>query len=224
MRKAILAVSVMALTCASAQAVTLGNGISVADSGRVDPAAAPNFAQPLSVLTTGAAPVQIGQPSDPGNPSALGNPGWDPFGQGPGYSPADHTHHWWNVESGRVTFNTWGTQFRMVWGSPNDIGSTSSYNNVSFYTGWNGGGSLIGTVVSYDLYQNFAGINNTQDPGYLITMAMPKAFASVVAGTIPSDFEFAVSGVPEASTWAMMLAGLGFLGFRKSRQDIAVTL
>jgi hypothetical protein len=112
-------------------------------------------------------------------------------------------------------------------GSPNDVGSTSSYNYVSFYTQANGAGSLIGTVGSYDLYQNFAGINNTQDPGYLIAMVTPKAFASVVAGTIPSDFEFAVSGVPEVSTWAMMLAGfagLGFLGFRKSRQDIAVTL
>jgi hypothetical protein len=212
MRKALLAVSVTALTCASAQAVTLGNGISVTDSGRVDPAAAPDFAQPGSVLTTGVAQVQIGQPNDLGNPPELGNPGWDPFGQGPGYTP-DHTHHLWNVESGSVTFNLSGDVLKMIWGSPNDVGSSSSYNYVSFYTGANGGGSLIGTVGSYDLYQNFAGINNTQDPGYLITMATPKAFASVVAGTIPSDFEFAVSGVPEPSTWAMMFAGFAGLGF-----------
>jgi hypothetical protein len=36
-----------------------------------------------------------------------------------------------------------------------------------------------------------------------------------------------VSSVPEPSAWAMMLlgfAGLGFLGFRRSRQPVAISL
>jgi hypothetical protein len=80
----------MALTCASAQAVTLGNGISVTDAGRVDPTTASDFAQPGSVLTTGVAQVQIGQPNDPGNPPELGNPGWDSIRPRPWFYTRPH--------------------------------------------------------------------------------------------------------------------------------------
>jgi hypothetical protein len=93
---------------------------------------------------------------------------------------------------------------------------------VSFYTGLGGTGSLLGTVTASDLYNNFS-INNTTDPGYIIDFKTPGAFKSVVFATAPSAFEFAVnssvSGVPELSTWGMMLAGfagLGMVGYRRN--------
>jgi hypothetical protein len=113
----------------------------------------------------------------------------------------------------------------IVWGSPNNSGYGDD-NYVSFYSGLNGTCSLIGTVEAADLCNNFGGISNTTDPGYLIAFGVPKAYQSVIFGTTPSAFEFAVTaGVPEASTWAMLLAGfagLGFLGFGRSRQGITM--
>ena len=172
------------------------------------------------------APVQlscwIGQPNSSGNPPELSNAGWDPYGLG------DTSHNWWNVESGSVTFNLSGSALNVVWGSPNDDNPLSS-NYVSFYSGANGGGGLLGTVLASDLYSNFSGITNTTDPGYMISFA-PGQFGSVAFGTGPSDFEFAVvgpstfsvAGVPEPSTWAMMVlgfAGLGYAAFRRSSRS-----
>jgi hypothetical protein len=48
-------------------------------------------------------------------------------------------------------------------------------------------------VLASDLYSNFSGITNTTDPGYMISFA-PGSLGSVVFGTGPSDFEFAVVG------------------------------
>jgi hypothetical protein len=207
-------------TSANAATVVV-NGISVTDDGRVSPAV-PNSTQPMSVATTGLAQVQIGQPNSSGNPSELSNAGWDPYGL------SDTNHNWWNVESGSVTFNLSGSALNVVWGSPNDDNPWSS-NYVSFYSGANGGGSLLGTVLASDLYSNFSGISNTTDPGYMISFA-PGEFGSVVFGTGPSDFEFAVvgpttfsvGGVPEPSTWAMMFVGfasLGYAAFRRSSKS-----
>jgi hypothetical protein len=72
----------------------------------------------------------------------------------------------------------------VVWGSPNDDNPLSS-NYVSFYSGANGGGGLLETVLASDLYSNFSGITNTTDPGYMISFA-PGQFGSVVFGTGPS--------------------------------------
>jgi hypothetical protein len=109
------------------------------------------------------APVQlscwIGQPNSSGNPPELSNAGWDPYGLG------DTSHNWWKVESRSVTFNLSGSALNVVWGSPNDDNPLSS-NYVSFYSGANGGGGLLGTVLASDLYSNFSGITNTTDPGY----------------------------------------------------------
>jgi hypothetical protein len=207
-------------TSANAATVVV-NGISVTDDGRVSPAV-PNSTQPVSVATTGLAQVQIGQPNSSGNPPELSNAGWDPYGL------SDTNHNWWNVESGSVTFNLSGSALNVVWGSPNDDNPRSS-NYVSFYSGANGGGSLLGTVLASDLYSNFSGITNTTDPGYMISFA-PGEFGSVVFGTGPSDFEFAVvgpttfsvGGVPEPSTWAMMFVGfasLGYAAFRRSSKS-----
>jgi hypothetical protein len=192
------AATILAASAASAATATI-DGITVNDYGRVNPAG-PNFAQPG--VGTGTAQIQIGQVGVmPPNPPEFSNPGWDPYGAN------DTTHPWWNIEGGTVTFNGSGDALTIVWGSPND-NNPAATNTVSFYSEANGGGQLIGQVLASDLYSNFSGINNTTDPGYLISFQTPQNFGSVVFTTGSSDFEFAA--VPEPSTWAML--GIGFVG------------
>ncbi|MGC2787116.1 MAG: PEP-CTERM sorting domain-containing protein [Roseiarcus sp.] len=192
------AATILAASAASAATANIDN-ITVSDYGRVNPAA-PGFAQPG--IGTGTAQIQIGQVNVmPPNPPEFSNPGWDPYGL------SDTTHQWWNIEGGQVTFNGSSDALTIVWGSPNDDNPAAT-NTVSFYTGANGTGTLIGQVLASDLYADFGGINNTQDPGYLISFMTSQNFGSVVFTTGSSDFEFAA--VPEPSTWAML--GIGFVG------------
>jgi hypothetical protein len=192
------AATILAASGASAATATI-DGVTVNDYGRVNPAG-PNFAQPG--VGTGTAQIQTGQVDViPPNPPEFSNPGWDPYGL------SDTTHNWWNIEGGTVTFNGPGDALTIVWGSPNDDNPAAT-NTVSFYSGLNGGGNLVGQVLASDLYAAFSGIDNTQDPGYLISFLVPGGYESVVFTTGSSDFEFAA--VPEPSTWAML--GIGFVG------------
>ncbi len=200
------------LTASGASAASaIIDGITVNDYGRVNPAG-PDFAQPG--VGTGTAQIQIGQVNVmPPNPPEFSNPGWDPYGL------SDTTHPWWNIEGGQTTFNGPGNALTIVWGSPND-NNPAATNTVSFYTGANGTGTLIGQVLASDLYSNFSNIDNTQDPGYLISFMTPEKYGSVVFTTGSSDFEFAA--VPEPSTWAMLgigFAGLALTGYKRSRRD-----
>ena len=187
------------------------DGITINEYGRVNPAG-PDYAQPG--FGTGTAQIQIGQVNVmPPNPPELDNPGWNPYGL------SDTTHPWWNIEGGQVTFNGPGNALTIVWGSPND-NNPAATNTVSFYTGANGTGSLIGQVLASDLYSNFSNIDNTQDPGFLVSFMTPHTYGSVVFTTGSSDFEFAA--VPEPSTWAMLgigFAGLALAGYKRSRRD-----
>jgi len=198
------------LGVSAASAVTI-DGITVNEYGRVNPAG-PDYAQPG--VGTGTAQIQIGQVNVmPPNPPEFGNPGWSPYGT------SDTTHSWWNIEGGQVTFNGPGDALTIVWGSPND-NNPAATNTVSFYTGANGTGTLIGQVLASDLYSNFTNIDNTQDPGFLVSFMTPEQYGSVVFTTGSSDFEFAA--VPEPSTWAMLglgFAGLGLAGYKRSRRD-----
>jgi hypothetical protein len=147
------------------------------------------------------------------NPPEFGNPGWNPFGL------SDTTHSWWNVEGGTVTISGASNILTIVWGSPNDDNPAAT-NTVSFFSGADGTG-LIGQVLASDLYTVF-GVDNTQEPGYLLSFLAPKGFGSVEFTTGSSDFEFAVAGVPEPSTWAMLgigFAGLALTGYKRSRRD-----
>jgi PEP-CTERM motif len=206
------AAGAMILAASAASAATaIIDGITVNDYGRVNPAG-PDYAQPG--VGTGTAQIQIGQVNVmPPNPPEFGNPGWNPYGA------SDTTHRWWNIEGGQVTFNGPGDALNIVWGSPNDNNPVAT-NIVSFYSGANGTGSLIGQVLASDLYSNFSDINNTQDPGFLVSFMTPEKFGSVVFTTGSSDFEFAA--VPEPSTWAMLgiaFAGLALSGYKRSRRD-----
>ena len=201
---------ILAASAASA-ATAIIDGVTVNDYGRVNPAG-PDYAQPG--VGTGTAQIQIGQVNVmPPNPPEFGNPGWNPYGA------SDTTHRWWNIEGGQVTMNGSGDALTIVWGSPND-NNPAATNIVSFYSGANGTGSLIGQVPASDLYSNFSDINNTQDPGFLVSFMTPEKFGSVVFTTGSSDFEFAA--VPEPSTWAMLgigFAGLALSGYKRSRRD-----
>jgi hypothetical protein len=201
---------ILAASAASAETAII-DGITVNDYGRVNPAG-PDYAQPG--VGTGTAQIQIGQVNVmPPNPPEFGNPGWNPYGA------SDTTHRWWNIEGGQVTMNGSGDALTIVWGSPND-NNPAATNIVSFYSGANGTGSLIGQVLASDLYSNFSDINNTQDPGFLVSFMTPEKFGSVVFTTGSSDFEFAA--VPEPSTWAMLgigFAGLALSGYKRSRRD-----
>jgi hypothetical protein len=201
---------ILAASAASA-ATAIIDGVTVNDYGRVNPAG-PDYAQPG--VGTGTAQIQIGQVNVmPPNPPEFGNPGWNPYGA------SDTTHRWWNIEGGQVTMNGSGDALTIVWGSPND-NNPAATNIVSFYSGANGTGSLIGQVLASDLYSNFSDINNTQDPGFLVSFMTPEKFGSVVFTTGSSDFEFAA--VPEPSTWAMLgigFAGLALSGYKRSRRD-----
>ena len=101
-------------------------------------------------------------------------------------------------------------------------------------SGADGTGSLIGQVLGSDLYANFSDINNTQDPGYLVSFLTSENFGSVAFTTGSSDFEFAAvsepstfTAVPEPSTRAMLgigFAGLALTGYRRSRDRLAPAL
>jgi hypothetical protein len=208
----VAAAAAMILAASAASAATaIIDGVTVNDYGRVNPAG-PDYAQPG--VGTGTAQIQIGQVNVmPPNPPEFGNPGWNPYGA------SDTTHRWWNIEGGQVTMNGSGDALTIVWGSPND-NNPAATNIVSFYSGANGTGSLIGQVLASDLYSNFSDINNTQDPGFLVSFMTPEKFGSVVFTTGSTDFEFAA--VPEPSTWAMLgigFAGLALSGYKRSRRD-----
>ena len=57
-----------------------------------------------------------------------------------------------------------------------------------------------------------------------IVIRTPWAGAAALTGTVTYDYTAAVSGVPELSTWTMMLLGFVGLGFafRQSRRKVAI--
>jgi hypothetical protein len=91
--------------------------------------------------------------------------------------------------------------------SPLGSYSGACWNAGCGYTGWINAQYSIGSSGSYKVV---FGVTNWGDTIYDSGLA----FASVTSGGTP------ITGVPEASTWAMMLAGfagLGFLGYRRNK-------
>jgi hypothetical protein len=78
---------------------------------------------------------------------------------------------------------------------------------------------------------NAAGVLHVQSSGAVFETRPPTIFAAATGSVITADFGTAISftnvtsAVPEPSTWAMLIAGFGFLGFvgyRKTRSDNAL--
>jgi hypothetical protein len=207
---ATLAVMVGFSVAANASAVI--NDITVTDSGLASPLS-PDFPQPAAAFLPTGAQLNFGVSN-----SGLSNNGWDPFGT------TDKSHHWWNIGEigGSVVFNLSGTVLNIVWGSPNDS------NMVTFYSGANGSGSVVGTgaVTTAGLASNFS-VDNDNHPGYLISFNTPEAFQSVVFSTDATAFEFAVTAVPGPVVGAglpglIFAGGGGLFGWWRRKRKIDV--
>jgi len=178
---------------ATATAVTSGSNI--------DPTVYPiDTVEPISV--SGGATVRLGD-AEPGA-------GWDPYGQGANPAP-DTTHYWVDVPDGgsaTFSFSSEVTTFGFVWGSPDYPNSVS--NQVQLYDS----GTPVGSYSSVDLYAAYPSLQNSQMPGYWVVLTSMTPFnTAVFSENQGGDFEFAIpTAVPEAATWAMILAGFVGLG------------
>ena len=205
-------------------------GVTAVSLGRVNPADYPDMVQPSPTATTSttggtwtapnAALVQVRSGQTAASPNQS-NDGWNPWGQNGqgGYAgPSDTTHEWINVGASDAAglFSLTGYQLAIVWGSPNNDNTVTFYADAS-------GTDPIGSIDETSL---FTSSENTGAPGFLVKFSSTEMFDSVsFAATNGSAFEFAIVAVPEPSTWAMMMlgfAGLGFAGYRSSRQPVSI--
>ena len=91
-----------------------------------------------------------------------------------------------------MTINGPSNILTIVWGSPHDDNRAAT-DTVSFYRDADGmGANPFAQVLASDLYSAF-GVDNTQEPGYLLSFLVPKGYGSVVFTTGSRDFEFAVA-------------------------------
>jgi hypothetical protein len=114
-----------------------------------------------------------------------------------------------------LTFSVPTTQFSFLWGSPdsfNTLAITSTTNGITSTTDYTASQAGISPITGNQSFAEYLG---------LVTNA-GTVIDSIQFQSTSNAFEvsnFAVSGVPETSTWAMMILGflgLGFLGYRKS--------
>jgi hypothetical protein len=216
--KKLLALAAAALLISSpsfASTVYSVGNLSVSDLGTVDPSTystaltnAPNY------VLSGSSTVVTGQ--------YPGETAWNPWGT------SDTTHSWVELSAdntaGTATFNVLKGNdiLNFVWGSASDS------NTVSFYTGHNGTGTLIGTVTTADLLAaqaaataGFTNVGNNMNPGELISILTSVDFKSVVFSSGQEAFEFAsVSAVPlpaSASLFLLAMAGLMVYSYRRAQ-------
>ena len=133
--------------------------------------------------------------------------------------PPGSTGNFWSIGPspssqqgpGVVTFAAPVSYFGFLWGSPD------SYNTVSFYDGSQLLASYNGSAIKVppngdQTYARF--FNVFADQG--------EQFTKVVFGSTSNAFETdnhaIVSAVPEPETYAMLLAGLGLLGWHSRRR------
>lgn len=100
------------------------------------------------------------------------------------------------------------------------LGSLDDYNTISFFNGTTLVDSFTGTQLTSVLPAIPDGNQTDGDTNrrYFFTFGAADGVNRVVFNTTKPAFEFddiaaAVSGVPEPSTWAMMILGFGLVGF-----------
>jgi hypothetical protein len=121
--------------------------------------------------------------------------------------------------SEQIAFSGLKTSLGLYWGS------VDTYNSLTFYSG----NTLVATITGVDVAPPMnanGGQTDYASNGYVLISALPQ-FDRVVAASSSNSFEFdnvVAGGVPEPSTWAMLLlgfAGLGYAGFRRSKRTIS---
>lgn len=205
----------------------------VASICSIVPAQAAITALGAGVLTNGSTIVDFDAPLQP-NGTPLGNVtlgGIDFSGSGQlftgtvgGISAApfgDATQYLSILGGGSqtLTFSYLHSQFGLYWGS------VDSYNTIAFYNGSTLVNSYTGTqvVVAAGLNSAFLG-NQTSDQSnryFQFSFGSGEAFDRVVLSSTRNSFEFdnISAGVPEPSTWAMMLIGFAGLGYAARRRQ-----
>ena len=124
--------------------------------------------------------------------------------------------------SEEIAYSGLKNSFGLYWGS------VDTYNSLTFYNGDNSVATITGAEVDPPMNAN-GGQTDYASNGYVLITGLPQ-FDRVVAASSSNSFEFdnVVAGVPEPSTWAMLLlgfAGLGYAAYRrggKSRLDGAL--
>lgn len=108
------------------------------------------------------------------------------------------------------------------------LGSLDTYNTLSFYSGDTLVQSFTGTQLTIPDPANGNQASGNTNRRYFFTFGAADNVNKVVFNTTQPAFEFdniaaAISGVPEPSTWAMMILGFGLVGFslRNSRRPVA---
>jgi hypothetical protein len=119
--------------------------------------------------------------------------------------------------SAELTLVNVASYFGLYWGS------VDTYNTIAFYDAAH---NLLGSKTGIDVLSPANGYQGTGGSAYAnFTFGPGQSVKYVDFTSTSAAFEFdniAVKGVPEASTWAMMILGflgLGFLGYRKSSKS-----
>ena len=102
------------------------------------------------------------------------------------------------------------------------LGSPDDYNLITFLGGTVGSLTLQGS----QLFSPATAFGGDQTIGRRVTYDFGSdTFTSVVFASNGNSFEFddiaGVAGVPEPSSWALMMVGVGALGFALRRRPVA---
>lgn len=103
------------------------------------------------------------------------------------------------------------------------IGSVDNFNSINFYTGSN---TLINTISGTNL-RTFAGGSSTVNvaDGRFFFDLTGQNVDKITFGSTSNSFEIdnIAASVPEPGVWAMMMLGLGGLGYALRRRRFAVS-
>jgi hypothetical protein len=138
----------------------------------------------------------------------------------------DASHYLWGVGGATITFANAVTSFDIYWGSIDGNGNNNNSLVLNVGSDTITGNDLVSMGLAAGAGDQFGAFDNQW---FRISDANP--FTSFTASSTTNAFEFDMagpsvtqtSGVPEPSTWAMMLigfAGLGYAAFHR-RKDSA---